>query len=82
LYPVTDVGAYTLTRLRLNRLPLVAHRLRKSSRAQEQRLFAQYRDVLALLEQLSQQQAALIDENRALLEEQRLLLRLLLNQHE
>jgi len=80
LYPLTPTGAFTAARLRLNRSPLAAHRLHKRSNAQEQRLLAQYRDVVALLEQVSNQQIALIDENRALLEEQRLLLRLLIEQ--
>lgn len=80
LHPITATGAFTVSRLRLNRPPLVAHRLQKRIRTQEQRLIAQYRDILALLEQLSEQQAALLHENNTLLEEQRLLLRLLVEQ--
>jgi hypothetical protein len=77
LYPITATGAFTLKRLRLNRPPLVAYRLRQQSQTEEHRLLARYRDLVAVLEQLHQQQVALLEEQRALLEEQRTLLRLL-----
>jgi hypothetical protein len=82
LYPITAVGEFTLRRLRLNRPALVALRLRKRSRAEEEQLLLRYRDLLALMEQLHQQQATLMSEHRALLEEQRALLRLLLARRE
>lgn len=82
LYPLTPTGTFTLNRLRLNRPPLVAYRLRKRQSLEEERLLTRYRDLAALLEQLSQQQAALMEEHRALLAEQRRLLRLLLEQRE
>ena len=82
LYPITPTGAFTLRRLRLNRPPLVAHRLRKHQQGQEQRLLARYRDLIVVLEQLQTQHAALLEEQRALLEEQRTLLQLLLQQRE
>ncbi len=78
LYPITTVGAFTLRRLRLNRPALVAHRHRKQAQSEELRLLSRYREVITLLEQLQQQQAALLIEHRALLEEQRTLLRLFL----
>ncbi len=74
---MTPTGAFTLKRLRLNRLPLVAYRLRHQSQTEERRLLARYRDLAAVLAQLHQQQVALLDEQQALLEEQRTLLRLL-----
>jgi hypothetical protein len=77
LYPITATGAFTLKRLRLNRPPLVAYRLRQQSQTEEHRLLARYRDLVAMLEQLHQQQVALLEEQQALLEEQRTLLRLL-----
>jgi hypothetical protein len=82
LYPITPTGAFTLKRLRLNRPPLVAHRLRKHHQGEEQRLLARYRDLVVALEQLQTQQAVLLEEQRVLLEEQRALLQLLLKQRE
>ena len=82
LYPVTPTGAFTLKRLRLNRPPLIAYRLRTHYRTEEQRLLTQYREVVTLLEKLHQQQVALLEEQRALLEEQRTLLTLLLKHKE
>jgi hypothetical protein len=70
-YPLTATGAFTLRRLRLNRLPLVAHRQRK-------RLLTRYRDLVKVLEQLLTQQSILMEEQQRLLKEQRQLLQLLL----
>jgi hypothetical protein len=78
LYAITPTGTFTLKRLRLNRSPLVAHRLRKHHHSEEQRLLERYRDLVAALEQLQTQHAALLEEQRTLLEEQRTLLQLLL----
>lgn len=80
LFPITPTGSFTLRRLRLNRPPLVAHRLRRQSQEEGVRLLSQYRNVLTLLEQMQRQHAELLDEHRALLEEQRALLKLLLRQ--
>ncbi len=82
LYSLTPTGAFTLKRLRLNRPPLIAYRLRKHYRTEEQRLLMRYRDVVTVLERLHQQQVALLEEQRALLEEQRALLTLLLQRKE
>lgn len=78
LHPLTEMGVFTLQRLRLNRPPLIAHRLRRRSREEEARWLARHRDLIQVLKQLNRQQAALLQEQRQLLEEQRdLLLRLL-----
>ena len=82
LYPLTEIGAFTIRRLRLNRPPLVAHRRQQQERAEEQRLLGQYRAIIDLLEQLTRQQATLLQEQQALLEQQRTLLRVLLAEHE
>jgi hypothetical protein len=71
LYPTTPVGQFTLRRLRLNRAPLVAYRLRARAVGEEAQLLARYKDLLTLLEQLYEQQAALLTEHRAFLAEQR-----------
>ena len=77
LYPLTKTGTLTLHRLRLNRPPLVACRRRRQAFAEESRLLAQYSEVVALLERLQSQHAALLEEHRDLLQNQRRLLRLL-----
>ncbi len=70
-------GEFTLARLRLNRAALVAHRVRRLSQVAEQGLLERYRDLLILLEQMQQRHAALLEDHRALLQEQRDLIRLL-----
>ena len=82
LHPLTPTDVFTLKRLRLNRPPLVAYRLRKQQRAEETRLLTRYRDAVQLLEQLHMQLAVLVEEQRNLLEEQQELLRLLLTRED
>jgi hypothetical protein len=79
LYSLTAMGAFTLKRLRLNRPPLVAYRLRKRQQVEEIRLLTHYRDLVQLLEQLNAQLSTLMEEQRKLLEEEIELLRLLLS---
>ena len=74
LYPITNVGAFTMQRLRLNRPALLSYRQRKQAESQEIKLLARYREVIVSLECLEEQYAALLAEHRALLEQQRLLL--------
>ena len=82
LHPLTVAGAFTLKRLRLNRSPLVAYRLRKRQHADQVRLLTRYREIVQLLEQLNTQLSILMEEQRQLFEEQRELLRLLLSARE
>ena len=82
LHPLTATGAFTLKRLRLNRPPLVAYRLRKRQQVEEIRLLTRYREIVQLLERLNTQLPTLMEEQRQLLEEQRELLRLLLSRRE
>jgi hypothetical protein len=77
LHTRTPTGEFTLARLRLNRAALVAHRARRLSQAAEQGLLERYRDLLTLLEQMQQRHAALLEDHRALLQEQRDLIGLL-----
>jgi len=81
MYPLTQTGAFTIRRVRLNRPPLIAYRLQQHARAETARLLEQFHDVVALLEHTQQQHAALLDEQRALLEAQRTLLTLLLKRN-
>jgi hypothetical protein len=82
LYPTTPTGSFTLKRLRLNRPPLVAYRLQRQSQVEEHELLQRYREVIGTLERLQRQQADLLQEHRALLDQQRALLRLLLRREE
>jgi hypothetical protein len=82
LHPLTVAGAFTLKRLRLNRPPLAAHRLRKRQQAEETRLLTRHQETVRLLEKLNLQLSALMEEQRQILEEQRELLRLLLSGRE
>jgi hypothetical protein len=79
MYPLTPIGAFTIQRLRLNRPPLIAHRLQRQANAADRRLLAELREMIMLLEQLQQRHAMLLAEQRTLLEEQRILLTLLLS---
>lgn len=78
LFPLTRVGAFSIQRLRLNRPPLVAHRLRRSQANEAERLLTHYHNLIKTIDQLFDQQTQLLEEQRRLLEEQRLLLQLLL----
>ncbi|MBM4465397.1 MAG: HNH endonuclease [Chloroflexi bacterium] len=82
LHPLTTVGAFTLKRLRLNRPPLVAYRLRKRQQAEEIRLLTRYREIVLLLERLNTQLSDLMEEQHQLLGEEWELLRLLLRHKE
>ena len=82
LHPLTAAGAFTLKRLRLNRPPLVAFRLRKRRQAEEIRLLTRYREIVLLLERLNTQLSDLMEEQHQLLWEEWELLRLLLRQRE
>jgi hypothetical protein len=62
----------------INRPPLVASRIRKRNQTEEAQLFALYREIVAALERLHEQQMLLLEEHRALLNEQRSVLRILL----
>jgi hypothetical protein len=78
VYPLTPIGLFTIHRLRLNRPPLIAYRLRQQTQTEEVRLLAEFRELVILLKQLQERHAALLEEQRALLEEQRAILTLLL----
>lgn len=78
LYPLTATGRFTIERLRLNRPPLVKNRLRRSQRGEELVLLQRYSELVPLPENMNSQMALLMNEQQALLKEQRDLLRLLL----
>jgi hypothetical protein len=78
VYPLTDMARFTIQRLRLNRPPLIAYRLRHSIRTEEERLLTRYRELIVVLERLYEQQAVLLEEQRTLIEQQRSVLNALL----
>jgi hypothetical protein len=78
LHPLTEQGAFTLRRLRLNRPALIAYRLQRIRRTEEINLLARYNDLINALERLLHQQAVLLEEQQKLLQEQRRLLQELL----
>jgi HNH endonuclease len=80
LYPLTQTGIFSLQRLRLNRHPLVAYRLRKRHQLEEERLLSHYRDLVQLLEKANTHLLRLTKEQQELLKEQQCLLRLFFNQ--
>lgn len=82
LYPLTPTGTFTIQRIRLNRPPLVAYRLRQRRQAEEGRLLTRYHELVGLLEQVQRQHLALLEEHRRLLAEQRRLLKVLLDEDE
>lgn len=77
---ISAVGKFTIRRLRLNRAPLVEYRMRRRQRAQQTRLLQRYRDLVSLLAQVNGQLSELVLEQQQLLQEQRDLLRILLEQ--
>lgn len=78
LHALTPTGAFAMKRLRLNRPPLVAYRLRRKENAETARLLSQYRELAQLLTQLQSHSTALLKEQQELLTEQKRLLTLLL----
>lgn len=78
LYPLSETGSFTLRRLRLNRTPLVASRLRKRRQTDNIRLLKQYQNLAGMLERLLLQQTDLMKEQQELLKKQYDLIQLLL----
>lgn len=78
IYPLTPTGIFTLKRLRLNRPPLVANRLRKLKNIKKIQMLKQYKDLANLFAQLTFQQGELMKEQQELLRKQYELLNLLI----
>lgn len=68
LYPLTDIGSFTILRLRLNRTQLIAYRLKNRREYNEERTMIFYRNVLRTLEDLQGNQKTLLDDRKQLLE--------------
>lgn len=78
LQPLTEIGAFTLRCLRLNRQPLIDHRLQKRQNAETVRLLIHYREMARLNNQALTHQAELLEEQRKRIEEQQRILQLFL----
>jgi hypothetical protein len=77
LYAISDIGQWTLSRLRLNRPQLVEYRRRRAQEIAGQSLLNSSRIIISTLKEVQQQQARLLKEQRQLLMQQRKILRLL-----
>ena len=75
-------GDPTIARLRLNRPPLVAYRVRYLQNQENIRLLNRYRELVQLQSQLNAQLAELTEEQHRLLGEQQRILKLLLSDSE
>jgi hypothetical protein len=75
VHPSSPVGAVTIALLRLNRPALIAHRRQKHAYAEWQQTIRSLQARLTSVEHLTQQQAALLEEQQRLLSHLRLLLR-------
>jgi len=78
LMGLTEVGIVSIERLRLNRPLLIRNRKRRQQRVEYELLFKRYRDLIDLINQVTEQYASLYSEQQSLLELQQDLLRLLL----
>jgi hypothetical protein len=77
---LTTVGAFTLQHLRLNRSQLVAYRQNRRRQAESQQLLVKYRAVVTSLENLNDQFAGVVTEQKRLLLQQQRLIKVLLQQ--
>jgi hypothetical protein len=78
LISLTNVGEFTIKRLRLNRPPLIAYRRFKWEHSESKRLLVQYRNLISLLAQLNSQLELLTLQQKQQLAIQQELLNLLL----
>jgi hypothetical protein len=78
-HPLTTTGAFTLKQLRLNRPPLVMHRLNKRKQVEATRLLTQNQETVRFLKTVNLQLSTLVEEQGQLLDVQRELLRLFLS---
>lgn len=78
LLALTVTGEFTCQQLRLNRPPLIAHRLQRRRQAEKTRIIEEYQDVVLSLTQLNSQLTNLVAEQQGVLKEQRDIIRFLL----
>ena len=78
LQPLTETGRFTITRLRLDRVALVKHRIQKQQQKQRQKELEQYAELLSVQRQLNQQLSVLVQEQNDLLKTYQQLLEMLI----
>jgi hypothetical protein len=79
LTALTEIGVFTIKRLRLNRSQLIAARKRRQEQSQIERLLQRYQELTTLQSQINIQLTDLMMEQQMLLKEQRKWLRILLS---
>ena len=79
LHATSAVGRFTLQWLRLNRSALITHRLQKRRRSQQEALLKHYEGVITLIQQVREQERLLVEKQQSTIEEQRRMIRILLN---
>jgi hypothetical protein len=79
IYAITETAEFTVKRLRLNRVPLVKHRQRKTELIADYEFIEHLQNAAKLLAQTNKEQANLLEEQQKLLSEQQQLLKILLN---
>lgn len=77
IHPLSETGDFTINRLRLNRIPLVAHRRKISQQIADRESFEQTLNANKLLTQINEQQSRLLEQQQKMLKEQQNLLKLL-----
>ena len=80
LYPLTATGKFTIQRIRSNRPPLVAYRLRKRKSIEALQLLERHQDLLVALEKMHKQMSVLMEEQTKLLQQQKALMSILLDE--
>jgi hypothetical protein len=79
IQPLTETGAFTIRRLRLNRKPLIENRRQKQIQTEVNLQAEHYQTLVELLMRLSQQQSEMLEAQQKLLEGQQKLLEILFN---
>jgi len=80
LKAITPTGIFTIDRLRLNRPPLIAFRTNHKKLVDNIRQLSRYQELIKLLDQTNRQLTILTEEQNQLLEMQRQLIKILLDQ--
>jgi hypothetical protein len=75
LYALSEIGKFTITRLRLNRIHLINYRRKKQAKAEESFVLESYQSLVKFLLQINEKQLRLLAEQSELLNEQSELLK-------
>lgn len=78
IFALSEIGDFTITRLKLNRPPLVAHRRKINQQITDHEFFERTQDANKLLAQTNEQLRRVVEEQQKMLEEQQRLLKTIL----